>query len=65
MSSMNKSDTKTGVDRNLKALRDKAAELRRRMSLTKLPLSSRGWRPVRLRRFEPAKPRRVAVPEPQ
>jgi len=24
MSSMNKSDTKTGVDRNLKALRDKA-----------------------------------------
>ena len=35
MSSMNKSDTKTGVDRNLKALRDKATELRRRMSADK------------------------------
>jgi len=35
MSSINKSDTKTGVDRNLKALRDKATELRRRMSADK------------------------------
>ena len=35
MSSLNKSDTKTGVDRNLKALRDKATELRRRMSADK------------------------------
>jgi DnaK suppressor protein len=35
MSAMNKSETKTGVDRNLKALRDKATELRRRMSADK------------------------------
>jgi DnaK suppressor protein len=35
MSSMNKTETKTGVDRNLKALRDKATELRRRMSAEK------------------------------
>jgi len=35
MSSMNKSEMKTGVDRNLKALRDKASELRRRMSAEK------------------------------
>src|SRR5260221_11855278 len=35
MSSMNKSETKTGMDRNLKALQDKAAELRRRMSADK------------------------------
>ena len=35
MKSMNKSETKTGVDRNLKALRDKAAELRHRMSADK------------------------------
>jgi len=33
--SMNKSEMKTGVDRNLKALRDKATELRRRMSAEK------------------------------
>jgi len=32
---MNKSETKTGMDRNLKALQDKAAELRRRMSADK------------------------------
>jgi DnaK suppressor protein len=32
---MNKSDTKIGVDRNLKALREKANELRRRMSAEK------------------------------
>ena len=32
---MNKSETKTGVDRNLKALREKASELRRRMSAEK------------------------------
>src|SRR5215467_575376 len=32
MNSMNKSETKVGVDRNLKALQDKARELRRRMS---------------------------------
>jgi len=32
---MNKSETKTGMDRNLKALHDKAAELRRRMSADK------------------------------
>ena len=35
MSSMNRSETKPGVDRNLKALQDKAAELRRRMSADK------------------------------
>ena len=35
MKPMNKSETKTGVDRNLKALQDKAAELRRRMSADK------------------------------
>ena len=35
MSSMHKSEMKTGVDRNLKALQDKAAELRRRMSADK------------------------------
>ena len=35
MSSMNKSETKTGMDRNLKALQDKAVELRRRMSADK------------------------------
>jgi RNA polymerase-binding transcription factor len=35
MSTMHKSEAKTGVDRNLKALRDKAAELRRRMSAEK------------------------------
>jgi DnaK suppressor protein len=32
MNAMNKSETKAGMDRNLKALRDKANELRRRMS---------------------------------
>jgi hypothetical protein len=32
---MNKSEIKTGVDRNVKALRDKAQELRRRMSAEK------------------------------
>ena len=32
---MNKSEMKTGADRNLKALREKAAELRRRMSADK------------------------------
>ena len=32
MNSMNKSETKTGVDRSLKALREKAYELRHRMS---------------------------------
>ena len=32
MKAMNKSEMKTGVDRNVKALRDKAQELRRRMS---------------------------------
>lgn len=35
MSTTNKIETKTGVDRNLKALRDKANELRRRMSAEK------------------------------
>ncbi len=35
MNSMNKSEMKTGADRNLKALREKAAELRRRMSADK------------------------------
>ena len=35
MKSMNKSEAKAGVDRNLKALRDKAAELRHRMSADK------------------------------
>ena len=35
MNSMNQSETKIGVDRNLKALRDKANELRRRMSAEK------------------------------
>src|SRR6266702_3768680 len=35
MKSMNKSEIKTGVDRNLKALQDKAGELRRRMSADK------------------------------
>src|SRR5438270_14000265 len=35
MNSMNKSETKTGMDRNLKALQDKAMELRRRMSAEK------------------------------
>src|SRR2546428_7071495 len=35
MKSMNKSEIKTCVDRNLKALQDKAAELRRRMSADK------------------------------
>src|SRR5712692_2578930 len=35
MKPMNKSETKTGVDRNLKALQEKAAELRRRMSADK------------------------------
>jgi len=35
MSSMNKSEMKTGADRNLKALREKASELRRRMSAEK------------------------------
>ena len=35
MNSMNKSEAKTGVDRNLKALRDKAAGLRHRMSADK------------------------------
>src|SRR6266481_8285233 len=32
---MKQSETKTGVDRNLKALREKASELRRRMSAEK------------------------------
>ena len=32
MKAMNKSEMKTGVDRNLKALREKANDLRRRMS---------------------------------
>jgi DnaK suppressor protein len=32
---MNKSDTKSGTDRNVKALREKAHELRRRMSAEK------------------------------
>ena len=35
MNSMNKSETQTNVDRNLKALSDKAQELRRRMSAEK------------------------------
>src|SRR4030081_2234560 len=35
MKTMNKSETKTGVDRNLKALREKAHELRHRMSAEK------------------------------
>jgi DnaK suppressor protein len=35
MNSMNKSETQTSVDRNLKALSDKAQELRRRMSAEK------------------------------
>jgi DnaK suppressor protein len=35
MNPMNKSETKAGVDRNLKALREKAAELRNRMSADK------------------------------
>ena len=35
MNPMNKSEAKTGTDRNLKALRDKAHELRRRMSAEK------------------------------
>jgi len=42
MKSMNKSEIKTGVDRNLKALQDKAGELRRRMSADKAaPIVSR------------------------
>ena len=35
MNTMNKSDAKTGVDRNVNALREKAGELRRRMSADK------------------------------
>jgi DnaK suppressor protein len=35
MNSMNKSEAKTGVDRSLKALREKAYELRHRMSAEK------------------------------
>jgi DnaK suppressor protein len=35
MNAMNQTETKTGVDRNLKALREKANELRRRMSAEK------------------------------
>ena len=35
MSAMNKSETKSGMDRNLKALQEKAAELRQRMSADK------------------------------